>query len=411
MSKKRVVITGIGMVTPLGNTRQENWDAAVEGKSGIARISQFDPSDFASQIAGEVKGFDIQDFMDKKEAKRLDRFSHFAIGASDEAWKDSGLTAETYPLERFGCILGSGVGGLATLEQNYETFKKSGPRRISPFLIPAMLDNLAPGHVAIRYGLKGINFIISSACTSAAHAIGESARMIANGLQDAMVTGGTESTVTYLGVGGFAAMKALSTRNDQPERASRPFDKDRDGFILSEGSVIFTLESLDNATKRGAKIYAEVLGYGASCDASHITAPSGIGAESCMKYAMKEAGVNPEDIDYVNAHGTSTPVGDAQESKAIANVFGDYAHNGLMVSSTKSMTGHLLGAAGAIETGLCSLMLQNQIVLPTINLENQDEACTLDYVPNAARDAKLDKVLTNSFGFGGTNGSLILGKA
>ncbi len=410
MEKRRVVITGIGMVTPLGNSTKESWDSAVAGKSGIARITQFDPSPFAAQIAGEVKGFNIEDFMDRKDAKRLDRFSQLAIGASDEAWKDSGLTAETYPMEKFGCIVGSGVGGLKTLEENYETFRTSGPRRISPFLIPAMLDNLSAGHIAIRFGLKGVNFITSSACTSASHAMGESARMIAYGMQEAMVTGGCESTVTYLGIGGFAAMKALSTRNDEPEKASRPFDVDRDGFIMGEGAVMFVLESLDSAKKRGSKIYAEVVGYGVSCDASHITAPSGIGAENCMKYAIADAGLNLTDIDYVNAHGTSTPVGDAQETKAIKNVFNDYAKNGLLVSSTKSMTGHLLGAAGAIEAAFCALMLENQIVLPTINLDNPDPECDLDYVPHEARQVKLKNVLSNSFGFGGTNASLVLQK-
>ncbi len=410
MEKRRVVITGIGMVTPLGNSTKESWDSAVSGKSGIARITQFDPSPFAAQIAGEVKGFNIEDYMDRKDAKRLDRFSQLAIGASDEAWKDSGLSAETYPMEKFGCIVGSGVGGLKTLEENYEIFRTSGPRRISPFLIPAMLDNLSAGHIAIRFGLKGVNFITSSACTSASHAMGESARMIAYGMQEAMVTGGCESTVTYLGIGGFAAMKALSTRNDEPEKASRPFDVDRDGFIMGEGAVMFVLESLDSAKKRGAKIYAEVIGYGVSCDASHITAPSGVGAESCMKYAIADAGLNITDIDYVNAHGTSTPVGDAQETKAIKNVFNDYAKNGLLVSSTKSMTGHLLGAAGAIEAAFCALMLEHQVVLPTINLDNPDPACDLDYVPHEARQAKLKNVLSNSFGFGGTNASLVLQK-
>lgn len=410
MTIKRVVITGIGMQTPLGSGREVTWQAALAGKSGINKITQFDASEFASQIAGEVSDFNPEDFIDKKEARRLDRFSQLAIAASQEAWDDSGIAEGFYIPERFGCVLGVGMGGLRTLEDNHTIMMNSGPRRISPFLIPAMLDNLAPGHLGIRYGLKGVNFVVSSACTSATHALGEATRMIAYGFQDAVMTGGAESTVTELGIGGFAAMKALSTRNDDPEKASRPFDKDRDGFVLSEGSVVFLLESLDNAKKRGAKIYAEVLGYGVSCDASHITAPSGKGAEQCMQEALRVAGLNTEEIQYVNTHGTSTPVGDVAESKAVKNVFGDYAKNGLMVSSTKSMTGHLLGAAGAIEAGLCALMLQNQVVLPTINLDNPDDECDLDYVPHEARDAKLERVLSNSFGFGGTNGSLVLGR-
>lgn len=410
MSKNRVVITGIGMLTPIGNSVSECWNNGVEGQSGISNITQFDASEFASQIAGEVKGFDPEQYIDRKETKRLDRFSQLAIGACEQAWEDSGIQDNTYDDTRCGCIIGSGVGGLGILEKNYDVFKQSGPRRISPFLIPGMLDNLAPGHLAIRHSLKGINLITSSACTSSAHAIGESARMIANGVQDMMVTGGTESTVTYLGIGGFAAMKALSTRNDEPTKASRPFDKERDGFVLSEGSVILVLESLEKAQERGAKIYAEVTGYGFSCDASHITAPSGVGAEQCMKQAISEAGLTTTDISYVNAHGTSTPVGDQQESQAIKNVFGDRAQNGLAVSSTKSMTGHLLGSAGAIEAALCSLMLQNQKILPTINLDNPDEGCDLDYVPHTAREAELNHVLSNSFGFGGTNASLVLSK-
>ena len=410
MEKRRVVITGMGMMTPLGKTQAETWESAVNGKSGIGPITQFDASEFAAQIAGEVKGFEPQDYLDKKEARRIDRFSQLAVAASQEAWDDSGLSKDTYEMERFGCIIGSGVGGLKTLEDNYKVYAKSGPRKISPFLIPGMLDNLAPGHISIRYGLKGVNFIISSACTSSAHAIGEAARMVSLGVQDAVMTGGTESTVTPLGIGGFAAMKALSTRNDDPQKASRPFDEGRDGFILSEGSVIFVLESLDAAKERGAKIYAEVLGYGVSSDASHITAPSGVGAEYCMREAIKNAGLEINDIQYVNAHGTSTPVGDVMETKAIKGVFGDYAHNGLLVSSTKSMTGHLLGAAGAIEIGLCSLMLQNQIVLPTINLEKPAAECDLDFVPQVARKAELKHILSNSFGFGGTNGSVVLGR-
>lgn len=410
MDKRRVVITGIGMLTPLGNTLKDSWSAAKEGKSGIDTITRFDASAFSARIAGEVKGFNIEDFVDRKEAKKLDLFSQFAIAASQEAWDDSGLTSESYDPKRFGCIVGVGMGGLGTLENNHTAYEKSGPRRVSPFLIPAMISNLAAGHIAIRYGLRGINYVACSACASATHAIGEAARLISLGVHDAVITGGTESTVTSMGIGGFAAMKALSTRNDDPTKASRPFDKGRDGFVLSEGSVILTLESLESAQARGAKIYAEVLGYGYSCDASHITAPSGIGAEDCMKDAIKDAGLTEKDITYVNAHGTSTPVGDVTETNAIKNVFKEYANNGLIVSSTKSMTGHMLGAAGAIEAAFCSLSIKEGIILPTINLDDPEESCDLDYVPNTARKTDVKYALSNSFGFGGTNASVVLGK-
>ena len=408
MTKRRVVITGIGTISPLGLTTDETWTNAVQGKSGISKITRFDASAFASSIAGEVKNFNPENYIDKKEAKRLDLFSQYSIAASIEAYKSSNISQDFYDPKRFGCIMGVGMGGLTTLESNYDAYLSSGPRRISPFLIPAMISNLSAGHIAIQFGLKGINYVTCSACASATHAIGESARLIANGFQDAMLTGGAESTVSPVGIGGFSAMKALSTRNNEPEKASRPFDKDRDGFVLSEGSVVMMLETLENAQKRGANIIAEVLGYGSSCDASHITAPSGFGAEECMSMAIKDAGLNEKDINYVNVHGTSTPIGDIAETKAIKNVFKEYAQNGLAVSSTKSMTGHLLGAAGAIEAAFCALTINNDIILPTINLDNPDPECDLDYVPNKARNANVKYALSNSFGFGGTNASMVL---
>ena len=411
---KRVVITGIGTLSPLGNNTADTWAALRSGKSGIATVTRFDVvgAGFNSHIAGEVKDFDPVQFVEAKEVKKLDIFSQYAIAASDEAWNDAGLATLPCPPERIGCILGVGMGGLGTLEKYHEAYMKSGPRRISPFLIPAMISNLGPGNVAIRYGMKGVNFAVSSACTSSTHAIGEAYRMVASGVQDIMVTGGAESTITPIGIGGFAAMKALSTRNDAPEAASRPFDKGRDGFVIGEGSVILVLESLESAEKRGANVYAEVLGYGVSCDANHITAPcaDGSGAIACMTGALESAGLKPEDVQYVNAHGTSTPVGDVAETRAIKQVFGDYAHKGLMVSSTKSMTGHLLGAAGAIEAAVCALATRDNVVPPTINLEDPEDGCDLDFVPHTAREVTVDIAMSNSFGFGGTNASVVVGK-
>ena len=412
MTKKRVVITGIGMLSPLASNTEDSWKAALEGKSGIGPTTRFDVSDFTSRIAGEVKDFNPEDWVQKKEIKKIDIFSQYALAASQMAWDDSGLTKETYEPSKIGSILGVGIGGLTSLEKYHKAYLEGGPRKISPFLIPAMISNLGSGNIAIRYGLQGVNYVISSACTSSTHAIGESYRMVANGIQDAVITGGAESTVSPVAIGGFCSMKALSTRNETPELASRPLDKERDGFVLSEGSVILVLESLDAAKARGAKIYAEITGYGVSCDANHITAPcaDGAGAIACMKNALSDAGLKENEIDYVNAHGTSTPVGDAAETMAIKGVFGDYSKNGLLVSSTKSMTGHLLGAAGAIEAGFCALALRDQIVPPTINLTNPDEACDLDYVAEGARKAELTHVMSNSFGFGGTNASVVLSK-
>ncbi len=399
------------MISPLGNSTQESWEAAKEGKSGIGKITRFDASSFSSQIAGEVKNFNAADYMDAKEVKKHDLFSHYAIAASVEARQDAGYADSDYEPERMGCILGVGLGGLGTLEKYHTICMESGPRRISPFLIPALISNLAAGNVGMRHNLKGVNYVTTSACTSATHAIGEAFRMIADGLQDMVYTGGAESTITDMGIGGFCACKALSTRNDEPQRASRPFDKDRDGFVMSEGSVVLVLEELETAKRRGARIYAEVVGYGFSCDAYHITAPhpEGEGAISCMRMALRCAGLNPEQISYENAHGTSTPANDVTETGAMKAVFGSYAKEGLMVSSTKSMTGHLLGAAGAIEAAFSALAIRDGIIPPTINLENPDERCDLDYVPNTARQAKVNYAMSNSFGFGGTNGTLIFG--
>ena len=412
MGQRRVVITGIGIISPLGLTTADTWSAAKEGRSGAARITRFDPTAFATNFACEVKGFDPEKYLDTKEIKKHDLFSQFSVGAAQEAWDDSKLGDATYDRRRIGCILGIGIGGLSTLEKYHQAYLEGGPRKISPFLIPAMISNLGPGNIGIRFGLKGLNYTITSACTSATHAIGESYRMISDGLVDAMVTGGSESAVTPIGIGGFCSLRALSTRNDAPEKASRPFDKDRDGFVLGEGATVLTLESYESAKARGAKIYAEVLGSGASCDAYHITSPSedGAGAVACMTDAIQNAGLKPEQIQYVNAHGTSTPANDSSETAAIKKVFGSYATGGLMVSSTKSMTGHLLGAAGAIEAAFCALALTEGVIPPTINLDNPQEGCDLDYVPHKARHAQIKYAISNSFGFGGTNASIVLGK-
>jgi 3-oxoacyl-[acyl-carrier-protein] synthase II len=412
MSRKRVVVTGLGAVSPIGNTVPECWDNASNGRSGIGSVTRFDTSAFASQIAGEVKDFDPSAVIERKELKKLDLFSQYALVAGQEAWDDAGLQDAISDPTRSGCILGIGIGGLGTLEKYHEAYLNGGPRKISPFLIPGMISNLGPGNLAIRFGLKGMNYTVTSACTSATHALGESCRLISEGIHDVMISGGTESAITPIGVGGFSAMKALSTRNDEPERASRPFDRDRDGFVLAEGATILVLESLEHATARGAKIYGEIIGYGYSCDAYHITSPAtdGAGAAACMTMALESAGLNPEDVQCINTHGTSTDAGDIAETKAVKSVFGSYAKEGLLVNSTKSMTGHLLGAAGAIEAMLCLLSLKNGVVLPTINLENPDEQCDLDYVPNESREVSIETVLSNSFGFGGTNATIALKK-
>lgn len=413
MQRRRVVVTGIGIISPLGNTREESWAGAKEGRSGVGQITRFDASAFATHFAAEVKGFSPDPFIEFKEQKKQDLFSQYAVAGAHEALTDAKLLDDktSYDAVKMGCVLGVGIGGLMILEKYYAAYLEGGPKKISPFLIPGMISNLGPGNVAIKYGLKGVNYTVTSACTSATHAIGESFRMIADGMQDMMVTGGAESTVSPVGIGGFCALKALSTRNDDPQRASRPFDKDRDGFVLGEGCTIMVLEALGNAVKRGAQIYGEVLGYGTSCDAHHMTAPSvdGEGAINCMRNALQWAELNPNDIGYLNAHGTSTPANDSSETAAIKTVFGAWAHNGLLVSSTKSMTGHLLGAAGAIEAAFCLLAMRDSIVPPTINLDNPDEGCDLDYVPHKARQHKVQIAMSNSFGFGGTNASLIFG--
>jgi 3-oxoacyl-[acyl-carrier-protein] synthase II len=412
MQKRRVAITGLGIISPLGITRESTWAAAKEGKSGVGPITRFDASAFATHIAAEVKGFSADAFIEPKDQKKQDLFSQYAIAATHEALEDAKLLEQTtYEKPKMGCILGVGIGGLNILEKYHQAYLEGGPRKISPFLIPGMISNLGPGNVAIKYGLQGVNYTVTSACTSSTHAIGEAFRMIADGLQDVVVTGGSESTVCPIGIGGFNALKALSTRNEEPEKASRPFDADRDGFVLGEGCAILVLEDLETAVKRGAKIYAEVLGYGFSCDAYHMTAPSegGEGAVACMRHALDSAGVKPEQVDYLNAHGTSTPANDISETQGIKTVFGDWAKKGLLVSSTKSMTGHLLGAAGAIEAAFCTLAIRDGVVPPTINLDNPQEGCDLDYVAHKARTQKVNVAMSNSFGFGGTNASIVIG--
>ncbi len=405
---RRVVVTGVGLLTPLGIGTETSWEALRAGKSGVGRITQFDPSAFSCQIAGEVHGFDPTQYIEKKEIKKMGRFIQFAIAAADFAFKGSGLKIGPENEERVGVYIGSGIGGFEVIEREHQTLLEHGPRRISPFFIPATIINLAAGHVSIRSGAKGPNSATATACTTSAHCIGDSFRMIQHGDADAMICGGTEAAITPMGIGGFAAMRALSTRNDDPERASRPWDKNRDGFVVGEGSGILVLEELESARQRGAKILADVSGYGMSGDAFHVTAPpeNGDGAFRVMRNALKDAGIGPEKVDYINAHGTSTDVGDRAETVAIKRAFGEHAYK-LCVSSTKSMTGHLLGGAGGIEAGITVLAIRDQIAPPTINYETPDPNCDLDYVPNQARPMQIDYALSNSFGFGGTNGCLI----
>ena len=409
-TQRRVVVTGMGMLTPLGNNVSDNWDNILNGKSGISEISAFDPEAFASKIAGQVKDFDPESIVDKKDLKKMDRFIIFSLEATRQAIEDAGLDFANNELlqARTGALLGVGIGGLPIIEEQARIYREKGPRRISPFFIPAVITNMAAGHITIKYGLRGPNFSVTSACASGAHSIGEAAQYIRDGQADVMVAGGCESAITPLAIGGFASMKALSTRNSSPETASRPFDKDRDGFVLSEGAGTVILEDYEHASRRGATIYGEVTGYGFSSDAYHMTnpAPGGDGAGLSMKLAIKEAGLNPDDISYVNAHGTSTPAGDGVETAALKTVFGDHASK-VWVSSTKSMIGHTLGAAGAIESIYSLLALKNQVAPPTINLENPSDDCDLDYVPLSARDGNFKHVLNNSFGFGGTNASLV----
>ncbi len=409
---RRVVVTGLGVISPLGLNVNESWEGMKAGKSGGCVVTQFDASEYPSKIAAEVKGFIPENYVEPKAVKRYDRFSLFAIAAAREAWKDSGLSIDSIDSTMVGTILGVGIGGLRYLEDSHTSLLEGGPRKLSPFLIPAMISNLAPGNVAIDLGLRGINYTITSACTSGTHAVGEAFRMIRDGLQDVVVTGGSEAAITPLGLGGFGRMKALTTRNEEPEKASRPFDRDRDGFLIGEGAGVLVLEEYEAAKKRGAQIYAEVIGYGFSCDAYHITGQleGGEGAVQCMNMAIKSAKIPADSIKYVNAHGTSTPLNDPNETLAIKKTFGEYANKGLLVSSTKSMVGHLLGAAGGLEAVVLAKTIKDGVVPPTINLDNPDEGCDLDYVAHEAREVSVDYAMSNSFGFGGTNSTIVFAK-
>ncbi|MES2360507.1 MAG: beta-ketoacyl-ACP synthase II [Pseudomonadota bacterium] len=410
MSRRRVVVTGLGCVSPVGNSAAESWANLLAGNSGIDLITQFDAANFACKFAGEVKGFNIADYIPEKEARHMDRFIHLGLAAACQAVADSGLpTGDALDGEmatRIGCNIGSGIGGLPMIEDMHSELVNRGPRRISPFFVPASIINMISGHVSIKFGFKGPNIAVVTACTTGLHAIGMSARMIEYGDCDVMVAGGAESCVSPLGIGGFAAARALSTRNDDPKTASRPWDKDRDGFVLGEGSGVVVLEEYEHAKARGAKIYAEVIGFGMSADAYHMTAPDIDGPRRSMVMALKNAGINTDEVQYLNAHGTSTPLGDLNETNAIKAAFGDHAKS-LVVSSTKSMTGHLLGGAGGIESVFTVLALHHQKIPPTINIFNQDPECDLDYCANTARDAKLEIAVKNNFGFGGTNGTLV----
>jgi len=411
MTRRRVVITGAGMVTPLGTGTEKSWKGIIEGRSGVRRITHFDPADIPCQIAAEVPDFEADSFIEPKEQKKMDRFIHLGLAAAVMAMEDSGLKITADNSERVGVIVGSGMGGLPAVEHYTKVLNERGHRKISPFFIPMTIINLAAGQISIRFGAKGPNFAIATACASGTHSIGEAFRLVQSGVADAMIAGGAEATITPLGIGGFVAMKALSRRNNEPEKASRPFDKDRDGFVMGEGAGILILEELEFAIKRGARIYAEINGYGMTSDAYHISspAPDGEGAARCMRNALKDSGVNPEEVNYINAHGTSTKYGDELETVAIKNVFGRHAYE-LCVSSTKSMTGHLLGASGGVEGAICALSIFNGIVPPTINLEEPDPECDLDYVPNNSRPLDINVAISNSFGFGGTNACIVLKK-
>ena len=406
--RRRVVVTGLGMVTPLGTGVGKNWEAVCAGRSGIRSITKFDASPFSCQIAGEIPDFRSEDFMDKQQVRRFDTFVHYAVASARMAMEDSGLKIDPKNRDRVGCITGSGLGGLAMLEHYHKVLLEKGPRRISPFFIPGMIANMASGQIAIEFGAKGPNISIESACAASCHAVGEAFRWIREGKSDAMITGGSDALVTPLALGGFCSMRALSARNDEPEKASRPFDLNRDGFVMGEGAGLLVLEELAGVLDRGAEIYAEVAGYGLSGDAYHVSAPDpdGGGAISCMSMAINDAGLKPEDIDYINAHGTSTKLNDESENKAVKAVFGEHAYK-LAISSTKSMTGHLLGGAGGIEAIYTVLAIRHGIMPPTTNYETPDPACDLDYVPNVARRAKVRVAMSNSFGFGGTNASLL----
>lgn len=407
-SKRRVVITGVGLLTPLGIGVEPSWRGVVDGRSGIGPITQFDAADFTSRIAGEVEGFNPEDWIEPKEIKKMDRFIQFALAASQMALDDSGLAITPENAERVGVIVGAGMGGLPAIEHYHKVLLEKGPRRITPFFIPMLIINLASGQISIRFGAKGPNSAAVTACATGSHSIGDAFRLIQHGYADAMIAGGTESVITPLGIGGFCSMKALSTRNDAPEKASRPFDIDRDGFVMGEGAGVVILEELQDAVKRGARIYAEVAGYGMTSDAYHMTspAPGGEGAARCMAETLKDAAVSPEEVDYINAHGTSTKQGDELETAAIKTVFGGHAYK-LAVSSTKSMTGHLLGASGGVEAAFCALSIHNGVIPPTINLEKPDPECDLDYVSGGAIKRELRYAMSNSFGFGGTNACLL----
>ncbi len=410
-NRRRVVVTGIGLVSPIGIGIEENWSSLIAGKSGIGPITRFDCSAYPSRIAGEVKNFHPEEFISKKELRKMDPFLRYALGAAHYAMVDAGLKIAPEVSQRVGVVVGCGLGGILTIEESHKQLMDSGPKKVSPFFIPMIISNMAPGLISIYHGAKGPNLSLQTACAAGTHAVGQAYHLIRNGFCDAMITGGVESTITTLAFAGFSAMRALSTRNDDPQHASRPFDKGRDGFILSEGAGLLVIEELEFARARGAKIYAEVIGFGASGDAYHMAAPApdGEGAARCMQMALDDAGIKPGQVQYINAHGTSTELNDKYETQAIKTVFGDHAYK-LAVSSTKSMTGHLLGAAGGVEAAYTVLTLHNQVMPPTMNYEESDPDCDLDYVPNTARKAQMDIALSNSFGFGGTNGTLVFKK-
>ena len=414
MTRRRVVITGLGLISPVGNTVAEGWANLLAGRSGIANVSRFDASGLSCRFAGEVKGFNIEDYIPAKEARHMDTFIHFGLAAAMQAVQDAGLPTGSAlseeQAERIGCLVGSGIGGLPLIEETQIEYAARGARRISPFFVPASIINMISGHLSIQYGFTGPNLAIVTACTTGLHAIGMAGRLIAHGDADVMVAGGAESTVSPLGIGGFAAARALSTRNDDPQTASRPWDRDRDGFVLGEGSGVLVLEEYEHAKKRGARIYAELAGFGMGADAYHMTAPNVDGPKRSMKAALRDAGINAAEVQYLNAHGTSTPLGDLNETNAIKLAFGEHAGK-LVVNSTKSMTGHLLGGAGGIESVFTALALYHQVSPPTINIFNQDPACDLDYCANTARPMKIDVAVKNNFGFGGTNGTLVLRRA
>jgi 3-oxoacyl-[acyl-carrier-protein] synthase II len=410
MTKRRVVVTGMGMISPIGHTVEESWQAAVAGYSGIGLNESFDTTDYAVKICGSVRDFDISPYMNPKEARRIDDFIQLGIAAAAQAIQDAGLESHPSDADRIGVAIGSGIGGINTIQSTHDTLLKSGPRRVSPFFVPGVVINMISGNVSIEYGFKGPNIAVVTACTTGTHNIGFGARMIQYGDADVMVVGGSEAATSPITVAGFASMRALSSRNDEPEKASRPWDEDRDGFVLGQGAGVLVLEEYERAKARGAHIYGEVLGFGMSADAFHITGPAenGEGGAAAMRNALKDAELNPDQLGYLNAHGTSTPLGDLAETKGVKSVFGDDTQ--LMVSSTKSMIGHLLGAAGSVEAIFTLKALQEQVVAPTINLENPGEGCDLDYVPNQARDVDITSAASNSFGFGGTNGTLVFGK-